>query len=264
MPYDRARHGFCANEWEGGEAYADALERIVAVHGASTIAAVIVEPMTGSGGVFPPPRGYLQRLRALCDRHGILLILDEVITAFGRLGHGFAAERYGIVPDMICFAKGITNGAVPLGGVLVAKKIHDAFAQADDHAINLFHGYTYSGHPLAMAAGLATLDLYRDEGLFERGKEMEPVLSAAVHGLKGAPFIVDIRSCGMAAAVELEPVAGAPGKRGFEAMLHLFEDENLVLRLSGDTLVLAPSLIASQSDIARMSDAIRSVLKRLR
>lgn len=263
LPYDRARHGFTPTEWEGGDAYADALERIVAVHGDNTIAAVIVEPMTGSGGVFPPPKGYLQRLRAICDRHGLLLILDEVITAFGRLGHAFAAERYGIIPDMICFAKGITNGAVPLGGVLVSKKIHDAFAQADDHAINLFHGYTYTGHPLAMAAGLATLDLYREEGLFERGKALEPALSDAVHALKGAPFVIDIRSIGMAAAVELEPASGAPGKRGYEAMQRLFKEQNLVLRLSGDTLVLAPSLIASADEITRMAESIRAVLGKL-
>jgi beta-alanine--pyruvate transaminase len=263
LPYDRARHGFRPGAWEGGEAYADELERIVAVHGASTIAAVIVEPMTGSGGVFPAPKDYLQRLRAICDRHGILLILDEVITGFGRLGHGFAAERYGIVPDMICFAKGVTNGAVPLGGVVLKKEIYDAFAQKDDHAIDLFHGYTYTGHPLAMAAGLATLDLYREENLFARGRALEPVLSAAVHALKGARHVVDIRSVGMAAAVELEPIPRAPGKRGYSAMLHLFEDENLVLRLSGDTLVLAPALIATEDEIARMADAIRSVLGRL-
>jgi beta-alanine--pyruvate transaminase len=263
LPYDRALHGFTPGEWSGGEAYADALERIVAVHGASTIAAVIVEPMTGSGGVFPPPANYLQRLRAICSKHGILLILDEVITAFGRLGHGFAAERYRVVPDMICFAKGVTNGAVPLGGVVVSDKIFTAFAQTEDHAIDLFHGYTYTGHPLAMAAGLATLDLYRSEGLFERGRKLEPVLSGAVHALKGVRHVVDVRNCGMAAAVELEPIAGAPGKRGYSAMIKLFEDENLVLRLSGDTLVLAPALVASEDDIARMTDAIRAVLKRL-
>jgi beta-alanine--pyruvate transaminase len=263
LPYDKTRHRFTAGEWEGGDGFADVLERIVGVHGASTIAAIIVEPMTGSGGVFPPPKNYLKRLREICDRHSILMILDEVITAFGRLGHGFAAERYGIVPDMICFAKGVTNGAVPLGGVVVSDRIFAGFAQKDDHAIDLFHGYTYTGHPLAMAAGLATLDLYRDEGLFERARRLEPVLASAVHDLKGAPHVVDIRTCGMAAAVELEPMADAPGKRGYDAMVRLFEEENLVLRLSGDTLVLAPALIASEDEIARMSDAIRSVLRRL-
>jgi beta-alanine--pyruvate transaminase len=263
LPYDRARHRFTKGEWEGGETYADALERIVAVHGASTIAAVIVEPMTGSGGVFPPPRDYLQRLRAICDRYGILLIFDEVITAFGRLGHAFAAERYGVQPDMICFAKGVTNGSVPLGGVLVKSAIYDAFAQDAEHAIDLFHGYTYTGHPLAMAAGLATLDIYRDEGLFARGKALEPILADAVHALKGAPFVSDVRSVGLAAAVELEPAQGAPGKRGYQAMLRLFEEENLVLRLSGDTLVLAPALVAQENEIARMADAIAAVLKRL-
>jgi beta-alanine--pyruvate transaminase len=179
---------------------------MVTLHGADTIAAVIVEPMTGSGGVFPTRRGYLQRLRQICDKYEILLIFDEVITAFGRLGHGFASERYGVVPDMICFAKGITNGAVPLGGVVVSKKIYRAFEQEADHEIDIFHGHTYSGHPMAMAAGLAALNHYRDENLFERSKAMEPVLAAAVHALERDPHVHDIRNVGMAAAIELRPV----------------------------------------------------------
>ena len=263
LPYDFDADRFSRGEREGGAAYADALETICQTSGPSTIAAVIVEPMTGSGGVFPAPKDYLRRLRAICDRYGILLIFDEVITGFGRLGHAFAAERYGVVPDMICFAKGVTNAAVPLGGVIVKTDIYNAFPEPEDHSIRLFHGYTYTGHPLAMAAGLATLDLYRDEGLFERGLRLEPILADAVHSLKCAPYVVDIRSVGLAAAVDLAPIEGHPGKRGYEAMGRLFSEENLVIRLSGDTLVFAPALIASQANIARMVEAVRSVLGRI-
>jgi beta-alanine--pyruvate transaminase len=263
LPYRHNADAFTEGEYRFDDSYAEELDKIVALHGASTIAAVIVEPMTGSGGVYPTRRGYLQRLREICDRHGILLIFDEVITAFGRLGHGFAAERYGVTPDMICFAKGVTNGSVPLGGVVVRKAIYEAFLQEADYAIDIFHGHTYTGHPLAMAAGLATLDLYRDEELFARGKALEPVLRRAVHALERAPHVHDIRSIGLAAAVELRPETGAPGKRGYEAMIRCFEEESLVTRLSGDTLVLAPALIASEDEIARMAEAIHAVLKRL-
>jgi beta-alanine--pyruvate transaminase len=261
LPYDRAKDAFRFGEYEADDSYADELERMVALHGASTIAAVIVEPMTGSGGVFPTRKNYLERLRAICDRHGILLIFDEVITAFGRLGHAFAAERYGVVPDMICFAKGITNGAVPLGGVAVKKEIYDAFLQKAEHAIDIFHGHTYTGHPLAMAAGLATLDLYRDEGLFERGRILEPILRDAVKPLKEAPYVADVRSVGLAAAVELDPLKESPGKRGYEAMIRCFEDESLVVRLAGDTLVLAPALIASEAEIGRMAEGLGRALR---
>ena len=263
VPYDAKRHAFTKGEIADGLEFAGALNEIVARRGAESIAAVIVEPMTGSGGVYRAPNGYLRRLRDICDTHGILLIFDEVITAFGRLGHAFAADRYGVVPDMICFAKGVANGAVPLGGVIVSKKIYDAFGAGPDHAISLFHGYTYTGHPLAMAAGLATLDLYRDEDLFARGAKLEPLFSDAVHALKGAPFVKDIRAVGLAAAIELESAPDASGKRGYEAMVRLFEDEAIVLRLSGDTLVLAPALVATQSEIARMTEAIGAVLKRM-
>src|SRR6202158_872504 len=187
--YNREEQAFTKGEPEWGAHLADELERIVALHDASTIAAVIVEPMAGSTGVLPPPKGYLQRLRAICDKYGILLILDEVITGFGRLGHAFAAERYGVVPDMITFAKGVTSGAVPMGGVIVRKGIHDTFMRGPEHAIELFHGYTYSAHPLACAAGLATLDLYRDEKLFERAKKLEPKWADAAMGLKGLPGV---------------------------------------------------------------------------
>jgi beta-alanine--pyruvate transaminase len=237
LPYDPARDRYTAGEPEGGEAYADALEAICAEAGGETIAAVVVEPMTGSGGVYASPKNYLKRLRALCDRHGILLVFDEVITGFGRLGYGFAAERYGVVPDMICFAKGVTNGAVPMGGVVVKEAIYDAFAPKADYAIDIFHGYTYTGHPLAAAAGLATL--------------------------KGAPRVIDIRSAGLAAAIDMEPVEGAPGKRGYEALERAFFDEDMVIRISGDTLVLIPALIASDADIARMVEGVRNVLTKV-
>jgi beta-alanine--pyruvate transaminase len=263
LPYLHVRDAFTKGEYGFDDSYAEDLERMVALHGADTIAAVIVEPMTGSGGVFPTRRGYLKRLREICDKYGILLIFDEVITAFGRLGHGFAAERYGVVPDMICFAKGVTNGTIPLGGVVVSGEIYSAFEQEADHGIDIFHGHTYSGHPMAMAAGLATLDHYRDENLFERGKAMESDLAAAVHALERDPHVHDIRSVGMAAAVELRPQKGAPGKRGYEAMIRCFEEENLVVRLSGDTLVLAPALVASEDEITRMAEAIHAVLQRL-
>ncbi len=263
LPYSHARDAFTEGEYGFDDSYAEELERKVALHGANTIAAVIVEPMTGSGGVFPTRRGYLQRLREICDKYEILLIFDEVITAFGRLGHGFAAERYGVVPDMICFAKGVTKGTVPLGGVVVSGEIYRAFEQKADHGIDIFHGHTYSGHPLAMAAGLAALNHYRDENLFERGKAMEPVLAGAVHALERDPHVHDIRNVGMAAAIELRPDKDAPGKRGYEAMIRCFEEENLVVRLSGDTLVLSPALIASEDEIARMAEAIHAVLQRL-
>jgi len=264
LPYDRTRMAFTKGEPQEGEAFADALQGLVALHGAETIAAVIVEPMTGSGGVYASPLNYLKRLRALCDAHGILLIFDEVITAFGRLGHGFAAERYGAVPDMITFAKGVTNGAVPLGGVIVRDGIYDAFMDGPAHAIELFHGHTYSGHPLACAAGLATLDLYRDEALFARGLRLEPFLEKAVHTLKDAALVTDIRNVGLAAAIDLEPDGAAPGRRGYEAMCLAFSEENLIVRVSGDTIVLAPALVATESEIAHMVEGVRAVLWRLR
>ena len=195
--YNREQQAFSKGEPEWGAHLADELERIVALHDASTIAAVIVEPMAGSAGVFPAPKGYLQRLRAICDKHGLLLILDEVITGFGRLGAAFAAERYGIVPDMITFAKGVTSGAVPMGGVIVRASIYDAFMRGPEHVTELFHGYTYSAHPLACAAGLAALDLYRDEDLFARAKKLEPKWADAAMGLKGLPNVLDIRTVGL-------------------------------------------------------------------
>ncbi len=260
--YNREHQAFSRGEPEWGAHLADALDDLVALHG-DTIAAVIVEPVAGSAGVLPPPKGYLQRLRAACDRHHILLIFDEVITAFGRLGAAFAAERYGVVPDMITFAKGVTNGVVPLGGVIVSRRVHDAFAENNDWQIELAHGYTYSGHPVACAAALATLDIYQRESLFERGRLIEKWLAEAVHRLKGAPFVADIRNCGTAAAIDIAPVPGAPGKRGHEAIHRAFFDENIVLRVGGDTIALGPALIAEQSHIERLVAGVERVLNKL-
>jgi beta-alanine--pyruvate transaminase len=263
LPYDRARMAFTRGEPEAGAEFADALARSIAVHGAETIAAVIVEPMAGSAGVFASPKNYLSRLRALCDAYRILLIFDEVITGFGRLGHAFAAERYGVVPDLITFAKGITNGAVPMGGVLISNRIHDAFMHGPERSIELFHGHTYSGHPLACAAALAALAVYREEGLFERARQLESLLEEAVHALKGTRHIADIRNVGLAAGIDLEPDLSGPGRKGYEVLVRAFEEENLVLRVSGDTVALAPALIASESEIARMVEGLRAVLGRL-
>jgi beta-alanine--pyruvate transaminase len=260
--YDRARQAFTKGEPEHGVHYAEALEELVGLHG-DTIAAVIVEPMAGSTGVLPPPKGYLKRLRELCTKHGILLIFDEVITMFGRMGAPTGAERYGVTPDMITFAKGITNGAIPMGGVITTNAIYDAFQQKNDWQIELFHGYTYSGHPVAAAAALATLDIYRDDGLFERGLKIEKWLEEAVHTLRDAPFVVDIRNAGAAAAIDIDPAAGAPGKRGHEAIRRAFFDENIVLRVGGDTIALGPALVAEQEHIERLVAGIRRVLGRL-
>ncbi len=217
------------------------------LHDASTIAAVIVEPMAGSTGVLPPPKGYLQRLRAICDRHGILLIFDEVISGFGRLGFGFAAERYGVVPDMICFAKGVTSGTVPMGGVVVRKPIYDAFMRGPEHVIELFHGYTYSAHPLACAASLAALDVYRDEDLFGHARRMEPVWAEAIHGLRGLPNVLDIRTVGLVAAIDLASRPDAVGARAYEAMDRCFREHDLMVRITGDTIALTPPLIISET-----------------
>jgi beta-alanine--pyruvate transaminase len=260
--YNRDHQAFSVGEPEWGAHLADALDELVALHG-DTIAAVIVEPMAGSAGVLPPPKGYLQRLRDACTRHNILLIFDEVITAFGRLGAAFAAERYGVVPDMITFAKGVSNGVIPLGGVIASAKIHQAFAQKDDWQIEFFHGYTYSGHPVACAAALATLDIYQRENLFERSRKIETWLAEAVHKLKGAPFVTDIRSCGAAAAIDIAPAPGAPGKRGQEAIRRAFFDENIVLRVGGDTIALGPALVAEEAHIERLVAGVERVLRKL-
>jgi len=259
--YNREQQAFCKGEPEWGAHLADDLDRIVALHDASTVAAVIVEPMAGSTGVLAPPKGYLQRLRAICDKHGILLIFDEVITAFGRLGHAFAAERYGVVPDMITFAKGINSGTVPMGGVVVKGSVYDAFMKGPPNAIELFHGYTYSAHPLACAAALATLDLYREEDLFARAKKLEPVFADAVMSLKGLPNVLDIRVVGLAAGIDLASIPDKPGGRAYAAMEKAFHDENMIVRVTGDTIALSPPLIVSEAQIGEMVAAVGRVIR---
>jgi beta-alanine--pyruvate transaminase len=259
--YNREHQAFTKGEPEWGAHLADELERIVALHDASTIAAVIVEPMAGSTGVLPAPKGYLQRLRAICDKHRLLLIFDEVITGFGRLGHAFAAERYGVVPDMISFAKGITSGTVPMGGVIVRKPIYDAFMRGPEHVVELFHGYTYSAHPLACAAALATLDLYREEGLFARAKALEARFADAALSLKGLPNVLDIRTVGLTAGIDLAARPDAPGRRAYDAMVEAFGHENLMIRITGDTLALTPPLIVSEAEIDEIFERVGRVIR---
>jgi beta-alanine--pyruvate transaminase len=259
--YNRAEQAFSKGEPEWGAHLADDLERIVALHDASTIAAVIVEPMAGSTGVLPAPKGYLERLRAICDKYGLLLIFDEVITGFGRLGYSFAAERYGVVPDMITFAKGITSGTVPMGGVIVRKPIYEAFMRGPEHVVELFHGYTYSAHPLACAAGLATLDLYREEGTFERARKLEPAWADAAMGLKGLPNVLDIRTVGLTAGIDLASRPDAVGRRAYDAMVHAFNNENLVIRITGETIALTPPLIVSEQQIGEIFDKVAKTIK---
>jgi len=258
--FDLARQAFSRGQPEWGAELADALERIAALHDPSTIAAVIVEPMAGSTGVLIPPRGYLERLKAICDKYGFLLIFDEVITGFGRLGASFAAELFEIVPDMVCFAKGVTNGTVPMGGVAVRKPIYDAFMQGPENAIEFAHGYTYSGHPLAAAAALATLDLYRHEDLFARANALAPYWEEAVHGLKGLPNVIDIRNLGLVAGIELAPIAGKPGARAFDAYVRCFE-RGLLIRQTADILALSPPLIVEKREIDDMVGILTEVLK---
>ena len=257
--HDPVRNAFTVGQPAHGAELADDLERLVALHDASTIAAVIVEPIAGSTGVLVPPQGYLQRLRDICDKHGILLIFDEVITGFGRLGAPFAAERFGVTPDLICMAKGITNATVPMGAVGASGKIYQTILEGADAPIELFHGYTYSGHPLACAAALATLDTYEEEGLFERARELEPYFAAAVHSLRDARHVIDIRNIGLAAAVELAPRPGAPTVRAMEAFHKAF-DAGLLLRCTGDILAMSPPLIVSRAQIDEIVDGVRRAL----
>ncbi len=259
--YNRAEQAFSVDQPEWGGHLADALDGLVALHDASTIAAVIVEPMAGSTGVIPSPKGYLQRLRAICDKHGILLIFDEVITGFGRLGYAFAAERYGVVPDMITFAKGVTSGSVPMGGVLVRKGIYDAFMRGPEHVVELFHGYTYSAHPLACAAGLATLDLYREENLFERARKLETPWAQAALSLKGLPNVLDIRPVGLTVGIDLASKPDGVGRRGMAALEAAFHDHDLMLRAVGDTLALSPPLIVSEAQIDEIFDKVAKIIK---
>jgi len=259
--HDLEHNAFTRGQPEHGVHLADALEGMVSLHGADTIAAVIVEPMAGSTGVLVPPKGYLERLRAICDRHGILLIFDEVITGFGRLGAATAAERLGVTPDIITMAKGITNAAVPMGAVACRRGIYDTVvgAMADTAGIEMFHGYTYSAHPLACAAALATLDLYRDEGLFERARGLEGRWETAVHGLADARHVIDIRNMGIVAGIELTPRPGAPGARATEVFRRLF-DAGLLVRATGDIIALSPPLILEEEQIDTMVQKIAGIL----
>jgi beta-alanine--pyruvate transaminase len=261
--YDREKQAFSKGEPDYGAHFADDVERLVNLHGANTIAAVIVEPMAGSTGVIPAPKGYLKRLREITQKHGILLIFDEVITGYGRLGHAFAAERYGVTPDLLTFAKGVTNGAAPMGGVIAHHTIHDAFMAGPPHVIELFHGYTYSAHPLACAAGLATLNIYRDDGLFARAKALEPLFADAVMSLKDHPNVVDIRTVGLTAGVEMSPGKDGVGKRGWDALNAGFHDHDVLYRVAGDTIALTPPLIISEDQVGELVEKVGKVIKQV-
>jgi beta-alanine--pyruvate transaminase len=256
--HDPKRNAFTRGQPAHGAELADDLERLVALHDASTIAAVIVEPIAGSTGVLLPPKGYLQRLRQICDKHGILLIFDEVITGFGRVGAAFASEEFGVTPDIITCAKGLTNGAIPMGAVLVSSRIHETFMQGPA-GIELFHGYTYSAHPAACAAALATLSIYQREGLLTRAKQMAPAFENAVHSLRGIPGVIDVRNYGLVAGIELAPIAGSPGKRAFDAYLECFE-KGLLIRTTGDVIALSPALIIEQAHIDEMIGVLSDVI----
>jgi beta-alanine--pyruvate transaminase len=260
--WDPASMAFSRGQPTWGAHLADALERLVALHDASTIAAVIVEPMQGSAGVVVPPVGYLERLREICTKHGILLIFDEVITGFGRLGENFASQRLGVVPDMITFAKAVTNGTIPLGGVIVRDEIYQTFmgTSAPAHVPELFHGYTYSGHPIATAVGLATLEVFEQDGLNQRARELEPVLEAAVHTLKDEPGVTDVRNFGLAAAVDLEPFPGQPGLRAFKVFEYGFAHQHLY-RVTADTIAMAPPFIATADEIETMIEQLRVAIR---
>jgi beta-alanine--pyruvate transaminase len=257
------KNAFSKGQPEWGAHLADELERIVTLHDASTIAAVIIEPVAGSTGVLIPPKGYLQKIRQICDKHGILLIFDEVITGFGRLGSPFGAEHFGVQPDMITCAKGLTNGAVPMGAVFARKHIYDAFMDnAAENAIELFHGYTYSAHPVACAAGLAVLDIYKEEGLFENCASLAKYWEDAVHSLKGIKNVIDLRNMGLIAGIELEPIPGKPTARAFNAFLKAY-DKGLLIRTTGDIIALSPPLIVEKSHIDQIFSMLADILKNL-
>lgn len=255
-------NAFTRGQPDHGAHLADELERIVALHGADTVAACIVEPMAGSTGVLMPPKGYLEKLRQICTKHGILLIFDEVITGFGRLGSAFAAEHFNVMPDLITCAKGLTNGVVPMGAVLATSEVHDAFMQGPEHLIELFHGYTYSGNPIASATGLATLETYAEEGLFQRAVDLESYWEDALHSLKDHPHVIDIRNMGLIGAVELEPIAGEPTKRAFSAFLDAYE-HNILIRTTGDIIAMSPPLIIEKEQIDTLIGTLGEVLKRV-
>jgi len=257
--HDLARNAFSRGQPAHGAQLAEELERIVALHDAANIAAVIIEPIAGSTGVLLPPVGYLERVREICDRHGILLIFDEVITGFGRTGSPFAAQELGVTPDMITLAKGITNGCVPMGAVLVSKRIYDSFMQGPD-GIELFHGYTYSAHPVACAAGLATLGIYEQEGLLTRARSLAQDWEEAAHSLKGLPHVIDVRAYGLICGIELAPQPGKPGARGYEVFVKCFE-RGVLVRQTGDIIALSPPLIVERPHIERMYATLSEVLR---
>jgi beta-alanine--pyruvate transaminase len=257
--HDLARNAFSRGQPEHGAELADALERIIALHDASTIAAVIVEPLAGSTGVLVPPVGYLQRLREICTKHGILLIFDEVISGFGRLGAPFATELFGVTPDMLTLAKGITNAAVPMGAVVASNAVHDAFMKGPEGAIEFFHGYTYSSHPLACAAAIATLDVYEEERLFARAASLSGHFADAAHALAGAPHVIDVRNLGLVAGIELAPRPGAPGARAYEVFVRAYA-AGVLLRVTGDIIAVSPPLVISPGQIDEIFDTIRAVL----
>ncbi|KFE71478.1 aspartate aminotransferase family protein [Hyalangium minutum] len=258
--YNPKEMAFTKGEPTWGAHLANELERLIALHDASTIAAVIVEPMQGSTGVIVPPKGYLERLREICTKNGILLIFDEVITGFGRMGTHFAAQHFGVTPDMITFAKGVNNGTVPMGGVIARKDLYDTLMTGPEHAVEFFHGYTYSGHPLAVAAAHATLDILATEGINERVKSLVPVLEDAAHSLKGEPNVIDIRNCQLAAAVELAPIEGKPGLRA----LKVFEEalkRGVLFRFTGDILAMGPPFISTPDELRRMTEVLRESIR---
>ena len=258
---DIERNGFSKGLPQHGVELADDLERLVALHGAETIAAVIVEPMSGSAGVILPPKGYLERLSAIADKHGILLIFDEVITGFGRLGTPFATDYFGVVPDLVTTAKGLTNGAIPMGAVFARRKVYDSLMVGPESQIELFHGYTYSGHPVASAAGIATLEIYEEEGLLTRAASLTDTWEEALHSLKGLRHVVDIRNLGLVGAIELASRDGAPGARAYDIFVDCFQ-KGLLIRVTGDTIALSPPLIIESSEIGSIVSILGDALKR--
>jgi beta-alanine--pyruvate transaminase len=260
--HDLARNAFSRGQPQWGAELADDLERLVMLHDASTIAAVIVEPVAGSTGVLIPPQGYLERLRSICDRYGILLIFDEVITGFGRLGRPFAADYFGVLPDLMTVAKGITNGTIPMGAVFARDGIYEAFMQGPPGTIELFHGYTYSGHPIACAAAQATLEVYAEEHLFERAQQLSETWQQAVHSLRGLPHIVDIRNIGLVAGIELASRPNQPGTRAYDCFVKCFE-QGLLIRVTGDIIALSPPLIITPQQIEQMVEMLGAVIQQL-
>ena len=265
-PLDISRNAFSKGLPLHGAELADEFEqRLLALHDPATVAALIVEPIQGSTGVIIPPKGYLEKLRSICDKYGILLIFDEVISGFGRLGSAFAADYFGVIPDLICCAKGLTNAAVPMGAVIAKQSIHDVFMQsAPENGIEFYHGYTYSGHPLACAAAIATMQVYHDEKLFERAASMSAAFEQAAHLLKGLPHVKDIRNLGLVCGIELEPLPGKPTARAYEVFERCFWEKNLLIRTTGDIIALSPPLIISHEQIDTLFSTLAEVIQSIK